>query len=102
MPHSIRTVSSDQKPPKKKVLSTKGKGQGHAGLSSTSHKDEIFKGKCNFYHKFGHKNTDCRKLKFYLEKKGNCIMMVCLESNIIDESSNTWWIDTGAAIHVTN
>ena len=41
-------VSSDQKPPKKKAVSTKGQGQGHAGSSSTGHKDEIFKGKCNF------------------------------------------------------
>ena len=90
MPHSIRTVSSDQKPPKKKVLSTKGKGQGHARLSFTGHKGEMFKGKCNFCHKFEHKKTDYRKLKFYLEKKGNCIVMVCLESNIIDVPSNTW------------
>jgi hypothetical protein len=29
-------------------------------------------------------------------------VMVCLESNIIDVPSNTWWLDTGATIHVTN
>ena len=29
-------------------------------------------------------------------------MMVCLESNIIDVPSNSWWLDTGATIHVTN
>ena len=59
-------VSSDHKPLKKKVMNTKGKGQGQEGSSSSGHKDEMFKGKCNFCHKFGHKKADCRKLKFYL------------------------------------
>ena len=97
-------VSSDHKPLKKKVVNTKGKGQGQGqdGPSSSGHKDEMFKGKCNFCHKFGHKKADCRKLKSYLDKKGNCIVMVCLEFNIIDVPSNTWWLDTGATIHVTN
>ena len=83
-------------------MNTKGQGQGQAGLSSTGHKDEMFKEKCNFCHKFGHKKADYRKLKSYLEKKGNCIVMVCLESNIIDVPLNTWRLDTGATIHVTN
>ena len=29
-------------------------------------------------------------------------MMVCLESNIIDVPLNTWWLDIGAFIHITN
>lgn len=29
-------------------------------------------------------------------------MLVFLESNIIDVPSNTWWLDTGATINVTN
>ena len=62
---------------------------------------EALKGKCNFYHKFGHKKVDYRKLKAYLEKKGNLLVKVCLESNIIDMPTNSWWLDTGATIHVT-
>ena len=29
-------------------------------------------------------------------------MNVCFESNIIDVSSDTWWLDSGAIIHVCN
>ena len=69
---------------------------------SNGAKVEGFKGKCNFCHKFGHKKVDCRNFKAYLEKKGNYLVMVCLESDIIDVLSNTWWLDTVAIIHVTN
>ncbi|XP_062094917.1 uncharacterized protein LOC133800849 [Humulus lupulus] len=59
--------SSDQNPPKKKAFSPK--RNGHSGSSSTSHKNELFKGKCNFCQIFGHKKVDCRKLKAHIEKK---------------------------------
>ena len=45
---------------------------------------------------------DCRKLKANLEKKGNPSVKVCLESNIIDVPTNSWWLDTGATIQVIN
>ena len=61
-----------------------------------------FKRKCNYCPKFGHKKIDCHKLKANLEKKGNPFVKVCLESNIIDVPTNSWWLDTGATIHVTN
>ncbi|XP_062079432.1 uncharacterized protein LOC133783827 isoform X2 [Humulus lupulus] len=61
--------SSDQKHPKKKANHPKGNGQ--ASSSSTGHKNEFFKGKCNFCQCFGHKKADCRKLKAHLEKKGS-------------------------------
>ena len=31
--------------------------------TSNAPKNGGFKGKCNYCHKFGHKKTDCRKLK---------------------------------------
>ena len=42
-------------------------------VSSTSNapKNEGFKGKCNYCYKFGHKKTDCRKLKVIQENKGD-------------------------------
>ena len=82
-------VSSDHKTSKKRAVNSKGQGQGQAGLSYIGHKGEMFKGKCNFYHKFGHKKIGYHKLKSYLEKKGNCIVIVCLEPNIIDVPSNS-------------
>ena len=73
-------------------------------VASTSNeaKSGGFKGKYNFYHKFGHKKVDCRKLNVYLEKKGNPSVKVCLKSNIIDVPTNSWWLYTSAIIHVTN
>ena len=32
----------------------------------------------------------------------NLKVNVCLESNIIDVLSDTWWLDSGATIHVCN
>ena len=29
-------------------------------------------------------------------------MNICFESNIIDMSSDTWWLDNGATIHACN
>jgi len=63
-----------------------------------------FQGKCKFCDIFGHKQIDCFKFKNWLEKKkkGNPLALVCFESNLVDVPSNTWWLDTGATIHVTN
>jgi len=53
---------------------------------------------------FGHKQAYCFKFKNWLEKKkkGNPLALVCFELNLVDVPSNTWWLDTGASIHVTN
>ncbi|KAG6706991.1 hypothetical protein I3842_06G009900 [Carya illinoinensis] len=65
-------------------------------------KNEVFKGKCNFCHLFGHRRIDCRKFKAWLDKKGTRSLLVYFESNLIDVPLNTWWLDTGATIHITN
>ncbi|KAL6322358.1 hypothetical protein AAG906_007911 [Vitis piasezkii] len=72
-------------------------------------KSEKFKGKCNFCHKIGHKQADCFKFKNWLKKKkkGEIVVVVNLnanmiEANIVDVHANSWWLDTGATIHVTN
>ena len=49
--------------------------------------------------KVGHKKIDYWKLKGKQENKGNILM---IETNIIDVPMNTWWLYTGAIIHVTN
>ena len=56
---------------------------------SNGPENESFKRKCNYYHKFGHKKTDCRKLKVVQEKKGNHCVNVCFESNVINVPSDT-------------
>ena len=36
------------------------------------------------------------------ELSDNHLVDVCFESNIIDVSSDTWWLDSGAPIHACN
>ncbi|RVW17797.1 Retrovirus-related Pol polyprotein from transposon TNT 1-94 [Vitis vinifera] len=84
-------------------------GTSNASVSSNAAKSEKFKGKCNFCHKISHKQADCFKFKNWLEKKkkGEIVVVVNLnanmiETNIVHVHANSWWLDTGTTIHVTN
>ena len=86
-------------------------GTSDASASSNATNSERFKGKCNFCHKIGHKQADYFKFKNWLEKKikkkGEIVVVVNLnanmiETNIVDVHANSWWLDIGATIHVTN
>ena len=58
---------------------------------------------CKFCKKPGHFQADCIKRKEWFEKKGNPMGFVSyFESNLTYVSSDTWWIDTGANVHVSN
>ena len=60
--------------------------------------------KCFFCHKDGHKKSECRRFTAWLEKQrkqeGKPFAFVCSESNMIDVPSNSWWLDSGATVHV--
>lgn len=58
--------------------------------------------KCYFCKKGGHMKKECPGFKEWLEKKGNLFSFVCYESNMTDVNINTWWIDSGSTIHITN
>ena len=45
---------------------------------------------------------DCSKFKIWLDKKGTPFSFVCFESNMVNVNHNTWWIDSGSTIHVSN
>ena len=45
---------------------------------------------------------ECMKHKVWLEKKGIPFSFVCYESNFINVNNNTWWIDFGSTIQVSN
>ena len=68
------------------------------------HVNQIVKkeSKCYFCKKKGHIKKDCIKFKAWLEKKGNFPAFVCYESNMVNVNHDTWWIDTGTTIHVSN
>ena len=61
--------------------------------------------KCFFCKRPRHMKKACHKYKRWLEKqeaKGNLQSFVCFESNLVDVLSNSWLLDTGCPVHVTN
>ena len=50
----------------------------------------------------GHYQKDCLKRKAWFENKGKHNALVCFKSNLTEVSYNTWWIDSGCTIHVSN
>ncbi|KAK2452328.1 hypothetical protein QL285_000128 [Trifolium repens] len=57
---------------------------------------------CFFCKKKGNMKKDCLKFKSWLDKKGTPFTFVCYESNMVNINDNTWWIDSGSTIHVSN
>ena len=56
-------------------------------------------------HKDGHKKSECRRFTAWLEKQrkqeGKHFAFICYKSNLIDVPPNSWWLDSGATVHVT-
>ena len=63
-------ASNEKKYVKKQNTSAKGNGK-NVPSTSNGPKNEGFQEKCNYCHKFGHKKTNCIKLKVVQEKKGD-------------------------------
>ena len=81
---------------KKKKVKNEGKGKLKPTLDI---KKET---KCIFCKKKGHMKKDCLKHREWLAKKGNFNSFVCFESNLTNVYHNTWLIDSGSIIHVSN
>jgi hypothetical protein len=63
----------------------------------------VEKDQCLYCKERGYYKKNChRYLKIIMEKKGENIISFVNESLYIDYSKTTWWIDSGATIHVTN
>ena len=68
-----------------------------SGIKKVKRKDG-----CHFCKNAGHFQNDCAKRKEWFEKKGMYFSFVCFESNFINVPSNTWWLDSGSNVHVSN
>lgn len=79
------------KPQFKKKLSDKPRPPQVYEIGESSRLKQKFNGKCKFYNVFGHKHSSCYKFENWLEKKkrGNPITLVCFESNLVDDPSDT-------------
>ncbi|RWR73399.1 Gag-protease-integrase-RT-RNaseH polyprotein [Cinnamomum micranthum f. kanehirae] len=73
----------------------------NAQATKPEKKDKGIMKKCYFCGKKGHFKKDCLKRKNWFESKGKNQTLVCFETNLTDVPSNTWWIDSGATIHVS-
>jgi hypothetical protein len=92
--------------PKSKKIKDNGKdknkvdmifGVNKVSMSGTKHTP-----KYHHYKKRGHMRKDCKKFKDWLAKKGNDFNFMICESLLVDILLNTWWVDTGASVHITN
>jgi hypothetical protein len=43
-----------------------------------------------------------RQFQKWLEDKGNPTSIVCYESTMVNVNINSWWIDSGSTIHISN
>jgi hypothetical protein len=94
---------------KKKNANFKGNfSSSSKGKSSHQHRPQegqalVEKDQCLYCKEMGHyKKNYHRYLKMIMEKRGENIISIVNESLYIEYSKTTWWIDSGATIHVAN
>ena len=99
-------VNGNRKNKKKNWKDSKNRSSNQNSSSSQSSQHAPKKAKnndnCHFCKKSGHIQKDCVKRREWFEKKGKPLAFVCFESNFIEPPSNTWWIDSGSNVHVSN
>jgi len=81
----------------------KKKFKGHKG-KAVQHKKTYEKRLCKFCKSPNHEQKDCHGFKDWLKSKGTIIDYVSFidESFLVNFSPNTWWIDSGATVHISN
>jgi hypothetical protein len=57
---------------------------------------------CNFYKSPKDMQKECAGFKEWLQKKGNDVVSFIDESFLAKFSPDTWWIDSGATVHISN
>ena len=106
--HSVQftTTTSGTKPVKKRFKGKSRPKKGNTRKTSVvlEPKKKYFKGNCAYCKKFEHKLGNCYILKKKNADKEGILLyaLACFESNVIDVAPNSWWLDSGATIHVVN
>jgi hypothetical protein len=104
--HNNRNNSSNkytrpQGKPQFKRVSTSSSST-HPSKGAKKDQPHIEKGQCMWCHKTGHYKKDCPDFLKYLTKKGEDVMTFIDETLYVSYSQSTWWIDSGATVHVAN
>ena len=100
---TINYVKDNKKKNKNANSSSKSKGKGPMLHQPQQNKFIVEKDQCLYYKKMGYYKKDCPDyLKMIMAKKGENIIMFINESLYVQYSKSTWWIDSGATVHVAN
>jgi hypothetical protein len=105
--HNKRNNSSDkytrpQGKPQFKRGSTSSSSSTHPGKGGKKDQPHIEKDQCMWCHKTGHYKKDCPDFLRHLIKKGEDVITFIDETLYVSYSKSTWWIDSGATVHVAN
>jgi hypothetical protein len=69
---------------------------------STSSNHPVDKGQCKWCKKRGHYQNNCIEFLNHLNKQGEDHVTFVDESLFLSYAKSTWWIDSGATIHIAN
>ena len=100
---TINYVKDNKKKNNNTNSSSKSKEKGHMLHQPHQNKFTVEKDQCLYCKKTEHYKKDCSDyLKMIMAKKGENIIMFINESLYVQYSKSTWWIDSGATVHVAN
>ena len=100
---TINYVKDNKKKNNNANSSSKSKGKGPMLHQPQQNKFIVEKDQCLYCKKTEHYKKDCLDyLKMIMAKKGENIITIINESLYVQYSKSTWWIDSGATIHIVN
>ena len=103
--------ASNSKQPKKKFKPNKNNNNNNNNNNNTknfgknnakNHAQNNDPNVCSFCGSPKHFQENCPSFKEWLKKKGNDLISFVDESFLANYSPDTWWIDSGATVHISN